>query len=636
MSLLKDNEIVQLYKNKYDFNTAYQEAKDLKNVTNMFMYMVNRFQLGGGAIPKVEATNALDAYVANGHRDSSVYLYTRILRRENLLKVPTVSELRAIEDKAYLVTIKNKVDDLYSIITSKAGISPEELSRMSILDIGTEKLAFLDELQKRSPSGEVHGINIDTGFCHYDEGFCTNIADPRFKLYNGRNIPHPDKKFDLVTMYSVIHHISDEDLPIVAKEIARVCRGYLFFKDVNLIDESTKAMFRIQHHLYEGIMMPGERSYMNDTVTIDRTLKIFKDAGFDVVAVSETPNFNRSYYALLHVSGEKGPLPSEFIWERDIYTLDEIKDIYSHTWPRIDTALQSNLPTQIRHFQGEKWLKGYNNMNLTLVVDPNIERDAEIVTDYFVERERMSCNRSGFPSPIEFMRERPDVWGPIFLRKRYTSLKQKAVALKESIAEAMKYQLCAKFPWTVCKAVYEKFKARRILDMCAGWGDRLISAMAYGAEKYVGVDPNTSLGPRYQEMIDAFGNGAYRYIIKAFEDITSQDISPAEMFDLMFTSPPYFTAEQYSLNASQAYIRYPTLESWLKGFMFKSISIAWKHLERNGHFIFVINDTHEVKFVARVLQYISQQPGSRYQGMIKYVIKGTRITQPIWIFKRVN
>lgn len=46
------------------------------------------------------------------------------------------------------------------------------------------------------------------------------------------------------------------------------------------------------------------------------------------------------------------------------------------------------------------------------------------------------------------------------------------------------------------------YKARRILDMSSGWGDRLIGSIASDIDLYYGVDPNSCLHPNYKNMIN--------------------------------------------------------------------------------------------------------------------------------------
>lgn len=639
MSLLSVQQIKERFDNAENFEISYSTLGQSDGIDNLLPYLIKRFNLGGDRISKDQATTSIKNSIYDGrryHPDSDIYLGLRNLQEKNLGKKVTEVYAREEENKMYRQTLVDKakfIDKDIRLFDSNG------LKGKRVLDIGTENLYFLDEMEKLTGK-TVYGINIDTGFCHYEDEFKTNVSDPRFQLYDGYNIPFPPNSFDVVTLFSVIHHIPDEGLGPLIKDIRRVCSGYVYFKDVDLTTKPLQSMCQIQHDVYEGVMVPGDKSYINLDVTKNKVLTAFQREGFKILNIEEIPNFNHTYYALLYntTSGVKRQveIPTDFIWEKDIYKSSEIESLYNSTWKQIDVNFTIS-SEQIKHFEGKKWLQGYEGTDLTIVVDPNIEKQTEIVTDYFVERERMGCNRAGFLSPVEFLKKEGKQWQPLYIQKNQIPLtiQEKAIALKDSIAEAMRYQLCATFPWSVCKSIFDRFNPKKILDMCAGWGDRLLSAIAYGADKYVGVDPNSALKDKYQEMIQMFGDSRkQRCITKAFEDVTNQDIPSNEMFDLMFTSPPYFTAEQYSKDPSQAYVRYPTLESWLEGFMYRSINIAWKHLEEGGHFMFVLNDTRDTKFTAKVLEHISSQSGSEYKGMIKYMIKDTKIVQPIWIFQR--
>ena len=48
---------------------------------------------------------------------------------------------------------------------------------------------------------------------------------------------------------------------------------------------------------------------------------------------------------------------------------------------------------------------------------------------------------------------------------------------------------------------YRKYNATRILDFTAGWGSRMVAAIA-GEIDYIGIDSNTSLKPGYQKILN--------------------------------------------------------------------------------------------------------------------------------------
>ena len=119
---------------------------------------------------------------------------------------------------------------------------------------------------------------------------------------------------------------------------------------------------------------------------------------------------------------------------------------------------------------------------------------------------------------------------------------------------------CNLFHANLARALYGLLGATRILDPCAGWGDRLVGALATpGVVRYLGFDPNPALVGPHREIIEALGclspactadaggvagvASAFRVVAAPFEDGVI-DGGP-EGFNLVLTSPPYFDLEKY-------------------------------------------------------------------------------------------
>ena len=48
--------------------------------------------------------------------------------------------------------------------------------------------------------------------------------------------------------------------------------------------------------------------------------------------------------------------------------------------------------------------------------------------------------------------------------------------------------------------MYKRYDATRVLDFTAGWGARMVAAMALDID-YIGIDSNKSLKPGYEKII---------------------------------------------------------------------------------------------------------------------------------------
>ena len=68
------------------------------------------------------------------------------------------------------------------------------------------------------------------------------------------------------------------------------------------------------------------------------------------------------------------------------------------------------------------------------------------------------------------------------------------------------FKECSTFKPKLEKFFIEFFKARKILDLSSGWGDRLIGAMASDIDCYHGFDPNPCLHPNYKKIIKTLKN----------------------------------------------------------------------------------------------------------------------------------
>lgn len=301
MSLLTSSELKKKYGSSYElgsilnvpFKSDEEYHTQVQRLKEFIQYSLVRFShVQGSQIFK--ETDYIFNMIKNGASDYDVYSYIK--------KFQVDMDPRQREKSQYEFTTAAKVYqlklDLYNAHVPIPSIK-------KVLDIGTERLEFLDSiisvlgLDKNTDQTIIRGINIDAGFCHYDECFDTNTTDPRFQKYDGINIPFPDNEFDLITMYSVVHHIPPKDFEIVAKDIYRVCNGYLHIKDVDLTSTLEQVTFRVQHYAYQGIFTPGGDSYMNDKATIMDTVKVLTSVGFRVVSLVRMNNFNKSYHILL-------------------------------------------------------------------------------------------------------------------------------------------------------------------------------------------------------------------------------------------------------------------------------------------------------------------------------------------------
>ena len=113
-----------------------------------------------------------------------------------------------------------------------------------------------------------------------------------------------------------------------------------------------------------------------------------------------------------------------------------------------------------------------------------------------------------------------------------------------------------------------------ILDFSAGWGGRSLAAMAAGIP-YTGIDANTNLESSYKKMIEFVKPTApVKMIFKPSETVDFSKFN----YDLVFTSPPYFTLEEYEKMPA-----YGSEQGFLDVFFKPVVANAWKHLKTPGY-----------------------------------------------------
>jgi hypothetical protein len=143
-----------------------------------------------------------------------------------------------------------------------------------------------------------------------------------------------------------------------------------------------------------------------------------------------------------------------------------------------------------------------------------------------------------------------------------------------------------------------------------GWGGRLLGILSattqglFGDKKihYHGTDVNTKTHERFVKIIQFWKEHVSDTNIQNFDffksTVPAEDLYEKEAFfneraglyDMTFTSPPYFNTEKYSDDDTQSYKRYPTYDEWSKGFLRNFIITTGTLLKPGGEFWINIAD----------------------------------------------
>jgi hypothetical protein len=271
----------------------------------------------------------------------------------------------------------------------------------------------------------------------------------------------------------------------------------------------------------------------------------------------------------------------------------------------------------------------------SIVSDINYYEHIDILSDYFMEEIRLKTKRNNILYSVD------EAWHQEkFLKKIFRQLLQKNRITNRVLRDIITQNIAENklFNPTWAKALLKtvignNLKNKKWLDISAGWGDRLLTAMALDME-YHGFDPNIDLLDGHCQMINMFGNKKKHIIYyKPFE----KAILPNVKYDVIFTSPPYFNLEVYAPNQKgQSIVDYPNFDDWMVQFMFASLFKAWNHLKIGGFLILHLGDTKELHLAEPTNIFIQNfLPFASWEGIIG--IKGmSGYNRPVWVWKKVN
>jgi tRNA1(Val) A37 N6-methylase TrmN6 len=137
-----------------------------------------------------------------------------------------------------------------------------------------------------------------------------------------------------------------------------------------------------------------------------------------------------------------------------------------------------------------------------------------------------------------------------------------------------------------CMEIYSKYKAKRVLNFCAGWGGSTVAAAALNLDAYYGVEINTELKEPYDNMVTYLKTKSATFFDVRFGDAADFDYSVFN-YDTVFSSPPYYFIEKYENNA-----KYESKKDMDEKFYKPAFTKSYNGLQSGGHFI--INICKEV------------------------------------------
>ena len=204
------------------------------------------------------------------------------------------------------------------------------------------------------------------------------------------------------------------------------------------------------------------------------------------------------------------------------------------------------------------------------------------------------------------------------------------------------------FKPVIAKFFYDTYVpvSGNVIDPCAGFSGRLCGAISSNKNiNYIGIDPDSKTIKSGLECSSFFKND---YSFKAgFHLGCAENVMPSlrsDYYDLVFTSPPYFSVEEYSNDKDQSYIKFPIYQNWLNGFLYKIVDESYRVLKTGSRLIINIKNYEKFKIADDFLLY-SQKIGfvlektynmklannefNRKKGQVNHH------TEPVFVLKKV-
>ena len=200
-------------------------------------------------------------------------------------------------------------------------------------------------------------------------------------------------------------------------------------------------------------------------------------------------------------------------------------------------------------------------------------------------------------------------------------------------------QTVSNFRPTVAKYIYNTYGNNGVVwDMSCGWGGRLLGFFASDCNEYIGTEPSRKTWDGLEAMTsDIFQDSNKKVTIHMSG---SEDFRPdREQCDLCFTSPPYFDTEKYSDEETQSYLKYPSEDVWINGFLSDTIKNCHYGLKKNGYMILNIANTRSHKNIEEQTVAISLKLGFELVETLYLILssvsgKGQKL-EPIFILKKI-
>ena len=233
-----------------------------------------------------------------------------------------------------------------------------------------------------------------------------------------------------------------------------------------------------------------------------------------------------------------------------------------------------------------------------------------VITDIFSENIRLKCRVKKrnhiYPSPLDAWKNK-DIFFSVLDHciEKYRCIS--AYSLRHTLYNTKLIKECNLYKVMVVRNLISMMKAKSVLDLSTGWGDRLIGALAADVNVYHGCDPNPELQESYRNIIKTFGKGKDVSIeMKTMEEYKP----PHKKYDIFHSSPPFWSKEVYIGTRIES-----SPKEWVNSFLIPYVDKGYSYVRPGGIFSIYIDDIPEARYCDRMNDHMKSK-GAKYLGVI--------------------
>ena len=216
--------------------------------------------------------------------------------------------------------------------------------------------------------------------------------------------------------------------------------------------------------------------------------------------------------------------------------------------------------------------------------------------------------------------------------------------VRKALRTAPGVQAVSNFRPTAAMAIYGRFRrpgGLAVWDMSAGYGGRLLGAWASGdVRRYVGTDPCVPTYAGLNAMHDDLaGLKLLPEMMVDLHRVGSEAFEPAPgSLDLCFTSPPYFTTEDYGDEPGQSFRKFPKYADWLDGFLGATLRNCWSGLRPGGVLSLNVANVKSAPHLERdtvaTAEKVGFRPVETLRLALAHLTAGGHKFEPVFVFAR--